>query len=221
MACDSLASVGCATCLRRFAVESRRRSGLFRISAGLARPLRARRTLARGPTPPSGARGQHVRALPGDRPGDVRVRVCSGAGSAAGPAWPGVFTAVCLVNESSCQRLSIGPRLYISPRKLPSLTAVSSRAAGFETERDRDEKLTLTHSSEARWSPRHRPVRPPRGDLLIGPGPNRVPDKEAAEGVSWGWGKGWRGEETTGNPGPLTPTSFFLLAGLQDRQLTS
>lgn len=92
-----------------------------------------------------------------------------------GPRGPS-FT-VCLVNESSCQGFSIGPRLYISPRKLPSLTAVSSRAAGFETERDRDEKLTLTHSSEARWSPRHRPVRPPRGDLLIRPGPNRVPDK--------------------------------------------
>ena len=60
----------------------------------------------------------------------------------------------------------------------------------------------------------------PRGDLLIGPGPNRVPDKEAAEGVSWGWGKGRRGEETTGNPDPFTPASFFLLPGLQGRELT-
>ena len=89
---------------------------MFRILVGLARPLRARRALARGPTPPSGSHGQHVRALPGDRPGDVRVRVCSGAGSAAGPASPGDFTAVCLVKESSCQRLLHRTQvIYIAP----------------------------------------------------------------------------------------------------------
>ena len=56
--CGPRSAVGCDACLRRLAVES---AAAIR---DVRDPGRARRARARGPTPPSGARGQQARALP-------------------------------------------------------------------------------------------------------------------------------------------------------------